>query len=114
MRCFSDALDLSYRGLQNELSYPEFYVTSRLFCRDGSIHAPLIVGRARFYRKLARKQQLLWFGQIDATAHPELAHELGMKAVPAFVTFRGGELVTSATTSKKKKIEQLVEELLLE
>lgn len=67
----------------------------------------------RFYRKLARKQQLVWFGHVDASVHPELAQELGMKAVPAFVTFRGGEVVAATTTSNKKKVEQLVEELLL-
>lgn len=66
----------------------------------------------RFYRKLAAREQQIWFGRVDATAHPELARDLGLKAVPSFVTFRGGELVTSTSTSSKAKIEKLVEELL--
>lgn len=72
-----------------------------------------VVQRIRFYRKLARKQQLVWFGHVDATAHPELARDLGMKAVPGFVTFRGGEVVTATNTNSKQKIENLVKELLL-
>eukprot|EP00904_Undaria_pinnatifida_P009638 jgi/Undpi1/5804/HiC_scaffold_2.g01078.m1 len=65
-----------------------------------------------YYRKLARKQQGVWFGRVDASTSPELARDLGLKAVPSFVTFRRGEVVTSTSTSSKAKIEKLVEELL--
>ncbi|CAM9528800.1 unnamed protein product, partial [Hapterophycus canaliculatus] len=67
----------------------------------------------RFYRKLARRQENILFGRVDASSHPELARHLGLQAVPAFVTFREGEVVTSTATSSKKKIEKLVDELLL-
>lgn len=69
---------------------------------------------ARYYRKLARKQQQIWFGRVDASSNPELARDLGLKAVPSFVTFRGGEVVTATSTSSKAKIEKLVDELLYE
>lgn len=68
---------------------------------------------ARFYRKLARRQQLVWFGYVDASSNPEIARDLGLKAVPSFVTFRQGEVVTSTNTNSRDKIEKLVEELLL-
>lgn len=68
----------------------------------------------RFYRKLARREQQILFGRVDASATPELARELGLTAVPSFVTFREGEVVTSTATSNKKKIEKLVEELMYE
>ncbi|CAM9097803.1 unnamed protein product [Laminaria digitata] len=67
-----------------------------------------------YYRKLARKQQQIWFGRVDASSNPELARDLGLKAVPSFVTFRGGEVVTSTSTNSKAKIEKLVDELLHE
>ena len=51
------------------------------------------------------------FGRVDASATPELARKLGLTAVPSFVTFWEGEVVTSSATSNKKKIEKLVEEL---
>lgn len=66
----------------------------------------------RFYRKLARRQQLVWFGYVDASSNPEIARELGLKAVPSFVTFKEGELVSSTNTNNREKIEKLVEELL--
>lgn len=74
----------------------------------------LFVDSCRFYRKLARRQQQILFGRVDASATPELARKLGLTAVPSFVTFREGEVVTSTATSNKKKIEKLVEELLYE
>ncbi|CBN75438.1 conserved unknown protein [Ectocarpus siliculosus] len=67
-----------------------------------------------FYRKLARRQEQVLFGRVDASSHPELARQLGLTAVPSFVTFREGEVVTSKATSSKKNIEKLVEELLYE
>lgn len=74
----------------------------------------LFVYSCRFYRKLARRQQQVLFGRVDASSTPELARKLGLTAVPSFVTFREGEVVTSTATSNKKKIEKLVEELLYE
>lgn len=74
-------------------------------------HLPACI-HARFYRKLAQRQQQILFGRVDASSTPELARELGLSAVPSFVTFREGEVVTSTATSNKKKIEKLVEELL--
>lgn len=67
---------------------------------------------SRYYRKLARRQDNVLFGRVDASSHPELARDLGLEAVPSFVTFRGGEVVTSTATSSKKKIEKLLDELL--
>lgn len=66
----------------------------------------------RFYRKLALKQQQVWFASVDASAHPELARDLGLKAVPSFITFREGNVVTASSTSDKRKIEKLLEELM--
>lgn len=51
---------------------------------------------------------------MDASSNPELARDLGLKAVPSFVTFRGGEVVTATSTSSKAKIEKLIDELLYE
>lgn len=79
------------------------------------LHRPYnVLSTSRFYRKLARRQQQILFGRVDASTTPELARKLGLTAVPAFVTFREGEVVTSTATSNKKKIEKLVEELLYE
>eukprot|EP00903_Cladosiphon_okamuranus_P005443 g5428.t1 len=82
------------------------FVSSRS-CRACKYLAP-------FYRKLARRQQQVLFGRVDASTTPELARKLGLTAVPSFVTFREGEVVTSTATSNKKKIERLVDELLYE
>eukprot|EP00752_Nemacystus_decipiens_P010993 g9770.t1 len=82
------------------------FVSSRS-CRACKYLAP-------FYRKLARREQQIVFGRVDASTTPELARKLGLTAVPSFVTFREGEVVTSTATSNKKKIEKLVEELLYE
>ena len=86
---------------------------SQLCKRSHSVHGKRPDG-ARYYRKLARKQQQIWFGRVDASSNPELARDLGLKAVPSFVTFRGGEVVTATSTSSKAKIEKLVDELLYE
>lgn len=98
----------SVRSLAGKPSHT--YSPHKLLCGLGNA----LSVATRFYRKLARRQEQVLFGRVDASSHPELARQLGLTAVPSFVTFREGEVVTSKATSSKKNIEKLVEELLFE
>ncbi|CAM9616265.1 unnamed protein product [Chrysoparadoxa australica] len=48
---------------------------------------------------------------LNSSNNPELAQELGLRAVPSFIGYKGGRAVRVSSTSAKAKIQELVDEV---
>jgi len=74
------------------------------WCGPCKIIAPVIATMSKDNTEAA-------FYKFDVDKTPELAQELGIKAMPTFIFFKDGEEVKKIVGGDKKKIDEAVKEL---
>lgn len=53
----------------------------------------------------------IYFAEMNAEENPQTRQDVAVNNLPFFATFKGGKLVSSSPTSKKEKIQSMIEEL---
>lgn len=58
------------------------------------------------------KYKDIHFAEMNAEENPQTRQDVAVNNLPFFATFEGGKLVSSSPTSKKDKIQSLIDELI--
>lgn len=75
------------------------------WCGPCKMIAPKVV-------ELSNKYENVAFTKFDVDEVPEIAQELGVRAMPTFVFFKGGEKVDEMVGADPRKLEEMVQKYL--
>ena len=74
------------------------------WCGPCKVIAPEVV-------KLSKKYTSTRFYKLDVDEVPDVAHELGVRAMPTFLLFKNGEKVGEVVGANKQALEAAVEKI---
>jgi len=107
-----DATDNGVHNLLNKSSFDEALEKTEglivldcfaVWCGPCKIIAPQIVKYAKTYTDVS-------FYKLDVDDVPDVAQELGIRAMPTFVFFKGGKKVKEVVGANPKAIEAAIQE----